>query len=134
MRFIQIMRFASLMDKGTRGVMILDGQPFLVTLELPWRMNEPFISCIPCGLYYCERYTSSRYKETFIVLGVHNRDGILFHPGNFLRDMSGCICPGLSYGGLHAKALVISSRVAFERFMMALQGSDRFLLQIQNAF
>lgn len=134
MRFIQIVRFAPLMHKGTRGVMLLDGQPFLVTLELPWLMNESFKSCIPCGLYYCERYTSARYKETFMVFGVHNRDRILFHPGNFLRDTDGCILPGLSFGALHAKALVISSRVAFERFMMSMEGQDRFLLQIQNAF
>lgn len=134
MRFIQIVRFASMVEKGTRGVMILDGQPFLVTLELPWNMNNPFLSCIPCGLYYCERYTSTRYKETFIVLGVQDREGILFHPGNFLRDTDGCILPGLSFGAPNAKALVISSRVAFERFMMSMEGYDRFLLQITNAF
>ncbi len=134
MRFIQITRFPGTVDKGTRGVMVLDGQPFIVTLELPWRMNERSISCIPTGLYYCERYTSSRYKETFIILGVHDRDGILFHPGNFLKDTDGCICTGLSFGAPHAKALVIDSRLAFDRFMIALENDNRFLLQIRNAF
>lgn len=134
MHFIQIVRFPSMAAKGTRGVMVLNGQPFLVTLELPWRMNITFESCIPVGLYHCERYISTRYKETFMILGVYERECILFHPGNFLRDTDGCICPGLSFGAIHAKALVISSRVAFERFMMALEGHDRFLLQILNVF
>ena len=134
MRNMEIIRITSSMTQGTRGVMLIDRQPQCLTLELPWRMNVPFESCIPEGEYLCERYMSARYKETYIVLGVYSRDAILFHPGNFLEDTDGCIIPGSSFGAPNARPLVVSSRYAFNQMMDRLRGRDEFHLTIRNAF
>lgn len=134
MHFIEIVRLTSSMTTGSRGVMLFNGEPFLVTLELPWRMNTPFKSCILPGNYLCERYTSPRYKETFIILDVYHRDRVLFHIGNFLRDTDGCVCVGLSFGQPGESALIRDSRIAFERFMDAFSDYRVFNLRIRNAF
>ena len=45
---LKLVRVTTGMD-GTFGVLIKDGVPLCVTLELPWRDNERSISCIPEG-------------------------------------------------------------------------------------
>lgn len=134
MRNMEIIRITSSMVHGTRGVMVIDRQPLGVTLELPWRMNVSFKSCIPIGDYICARFTSGRYGETFIVMGVYDREGILFYPGNFLVDTDGSIIPGLSFCKANEEELVQYSKRAFDRMMKRLSGSDTFRLTIRNAF
>lgn len=134
MRNMEIIRITSSMVHGTRGVMLIDRQPVCVTLELPWRMNEPFRSCISIGDYFCSRYNSEIYRDTFIVLGAYNRDGILFHPGNYLKDTDGCILPGMSFGKSNDDVLIIESRLAFKLMMERLSGNDGCRLTIRNAF
>lgn len=134
MHLIEILRISSSMVTGTRGIMMVDRAPFLVTLELPWKMNIPFKSCIPVGEYICKRYKSDRYKHTFIIENVTNRDRVLFHVGNFLEDTDGCICIGLSFGEVGESALIRDSRIAFKRFMRILSDVMEFSLVIRNVF
>lgn len=134
MRIVEIIRLSSTMERGTLGVLRIDKQPFCVTLELPWRENLPFKSCIPPGQYHCEKYESSRYNETYIVLGVPERDGILWHPGNFLSDTDGCILPGTSFGHVEGKLLIRESVDAFNYFMNYLRPDNSFHLTITDCF
>lgn len=134
MRHMEIIRITSSMVHGTRGVMVIDRQPLCVTLELPWRMNEQSRSCICVGDYLCESYESARYRDTYLVLGVHGREGILFHPGNYLLDTDGCILPGMSFGRSNDEILIIESRLAFKYMMERLSGQDFFRLTIRDVF
>ena len=91
-----------LKDNGieTLGYMniVTGGQSLsLQTLELPWKDNQSNISCIPIGVYAFEKWYSPTFKTTVIrLLHVPERSNILIHPANFVRQLRGCIAPGLS--------------------------------------
>ncbi len=69
----------------------------LQTLELPWKDNLPDISCIPGGVYAFEKWHSPTFHTAvFRILYVPGRSNILIHPANFVRQLRGCIAPGLS--------------------------------------
>ena len=40
-----ILQRLNMIEKGTLGVMMLDGKPLFSTLELPWKDNQHNISC-----------------------------------------------------------------------------------------
>jgi hypothetical protein len=80
-----------------RGVMTLESVPIWATLELPWRDNARQISCIPTGLYSIMRRDSLKFGKCLAVRGVPNRDGILIHAGNTVKDTHGCILVGEVY-------------------------------------
>ena len=118
---------------GTFGALKIGGFPFCVTLELPDKDNLKNVSCIPAPqCYYCKRRSSS-YGETFEVLDVYgNRTGILFHPGNFIKDSRGCILVGESWWKFHpaGERGIKNSGSTFKRFMEVLDGHNYFRLAI----
>jgi hypothetical protein len=93
------------------------------TVELPWRGNKPYVSCIP-------------EAEYSMVLGVYNRGGypayeivdvpgrtyIKIHRGNNVNDLLGCIAPGKGLGYIDGLWSVTRSGAALEEFMAALEG------------
>jgi len=82
-------------DRYTIGRFVF-GQEFLYTLELPWKNNEPNISCIPAGSYIVEKTYSPRFrKKLWLIKDVPGRSGVRFHAANFVRELEGCIAPGL---------------------------------------
>jgi hypothetical protein len=83
---------------GTFGVLLADGLPVAVTLELPWRENRAHVSCIPEGEYALAPVVSPRHGETFEVWGVPGRAAILIHTGNSIMDTEGCILVGSGFG------------------------------------
>lgn len=88
----------------------------LVTLELPWKANEPKISCIPEGTYkVLPRYTADRGRH-FEVQNVPGRSKILFHPANYVFELEGCIAPGLAASDINKDKIldVTSSRIAMD--------------------
>ncbi len=115
---------------GTFGMLLTDkGHPLILTLENPWRNNEPFISCIPVGTYAFNRHLSPKFGETFIVEGVPGRSQILVHRGNTHTDTSGCILTGeeFFYFDQPSKPGVVNpglgqSGVAFSKFMNFMDG------------
>ena len=86
----------------------------LQTLELPWRDNKPDISCIPEGIYAFEKWYSLKFKTVIRLLHVPGRSDILIHPANFVRQLKGCIAPGLSLADIDGdgKIDVVKSRQA----------------------
>lgn len=114
MNIIQLKR--SYNDSCTIGKMHFGGMFICYTVELPWRSNEPFKSCIPAGFYILEQfnpkestpkkeYDKAKHKDCFYLenknLGVSlvgntTRTGILIHVANFTEDIVGCIGPGLT--------------------------------------
>lgn len=126
---------------GTFGHLVLPSGRVLFTCEEEWHDNSNGISCIPAGTYTCDRTIYYKHDfPTFEVTGVPHRSRILFHPGNTEEDTQGCILLGMRLDELvvvdedthqrKAKQAVISSQVAFRRFMGELAGVNRFTLTI----
>lgn len=67
------------------------------TIELPYRNNEPNISCIPIGVYLITKRYSEKHKEHLKVQEVVDRTDILIHSGNYHHDTKGCILVGESF-------------------------------------
>ena len=102
----------------TFGVILgIEGLPICLCLELPYKANQKSISCIPEGIYLCEKYSSAKYPEAVQVMDVPNRSYILIHSGNTTNDTSGCILPGLSFGIFQGKPAVLNSKDAFKKLV-----------------
>jgi len=107
------------------------------TLELPYRNNEPFISCIPAGTYKCEKVTSPKHGYCILVTGVPGRSQILFHPFNFaagtLIETKGCIGPGSGFADINADGYpdIINSKITMLHLMGIL--SPEFYLTILDS-
>lgn len=99
---------------GTNGRLIYDNWEIGKTIELPWLMNEPNISCIPEGLYKLTVYPSSKFGMVILVNDVPNRLGILFHPANYaLKELRGCIAPVSTHA---APGIGYNSKIANDAF------------------
>ena len=86
--------------EGVNGVLLLEGTELCKTIELPWKNNQPRISCIPEGRYRLRRRHSPRFREHFEVMDVKDRKYILFHAGNDAgKELRGCIAPVLQHTG-----------------------------------
>ena len=107
----------------------------LKTIELPWRNNQPRVSCIPEGVYLVHFMDSPRLKrKTYRVSNVKGRDGILFHPANFASQLLGCIAPCKDFADLNKDGVIdgTSSREAtslLEKYF----GGQSFHLSIISA-
>ena len=102
----------------TEGVFFFDdGQRTvnLACLELPWKNNEPFVSCIPEGKYLVKETWSPRFKrKLWLVCDVPERSGVRIHPENFSLNLEGCLALVLAFEDLHNDGIfdVTSSRAA----------------------
>ena len=81
---------------STVGRFLLDGRS-VYSIERPWLLNQPWESCIPEGEYALRPYSSERFPNVWEVCDVPGRSHILIHAGNWSRDVSGCIAPGMTY-------------------------------------
>lgn len=119
---------------GTFGVLSREdgGQyiPFAVTLELPWLNNQQEKSCIPPGLYKCRRTDSPRFGNTFEITGVKDRTKVLFHRGNWIKDLRGCVAVAEQYEVLDGKPAVAQSGKGFEEFLNHASAFQEFDLEL----
>lgn len=116
-----------------RGVLLLEENTLLYTLEKDWTNNTPTVSCIPEGLYRCVWQKSHRFGWCYEVRNVLDRSRILIHSGNTSDDSSGCILLGTSYSELVYRKAVFGSRDAISLFHNRMN-KQNFKLEIQNAF
>jgi len=103
--------------QATFGVLVENGIPFLVTVERPWKWNEPNESCAPAGAYIVERHISKKYGDNelaWIIKDVTGRTGMLVHVGNNIDDSKGCTHPGTEFGIVKGKPGVKNSRDALQ--------------------
>ncbi len=98
-------------DKVTFGKLTfewLPELPVIYTIEPAWHENKPLISCIPQGLYNVVPHNTKIKPNTFRLLNIPGRTGILIHEGNYACevmigksmhkvDTEGCILIGLDY-------------------------------------
>ena|SRR5690606_38513532 len=98
---------------GTNGKLICEGTFISYAIELPWKMNERQVSCIPEGEYFIEKRYSRKFDWHMQLRIVENRDLILIHPANNAQqELQGCIAPVTKLSG---PGLGLQSRVAFKK-------------------
>lgn len=98
-------------------MLVIDGVPSFITLELPFLANKPQVSCVPEGKYRCvKEYSPKLAAETFELKDVPGRSEIKFHWGNHPSDSQGCILIGYR---LVPKTpfYILDSKSAWEDFM-----------------
>jgi hypothetical protein len=123
---------------GTFGWMEVGGYK-TYTVERPWNQNQPFISCIPEGLYHVQAHNSPKFGRCWILEGgtvghyVGVRTHILIHAANTSDQLQGCIAPGLSLGALGGKWAVLSSKSALARIKENMPSKwDLYITSIKN--
>lgn len=105
------------------------------TLELPWKYNAHNVSCIPEGEYLVLKMppTGKRKYEYFWVQDVPDRSSILWHPGNYTRDILGCCLPGEELKDIDKDGITdVTNTTATLKILTALM-PDKFKLTISKA-
>ncbi|WP_395064987.1 DUF5675 family protein [Flavobacterium sp.] len=98
---------------GTNGKIECEGKLICKTIELPWKMNETKVSCIPEGKYFIKKRYSKKFQWHLEIINVKSRSLILFHPANnALQELNGCIAPVTKLSG---PGLGLMSRKAFSK-------------------
>ena len=118
-------------DQATMGRMTLPSGEVIASLELPWRQNQPNVSCIPPGVYvarWLPRSGSGKYRRVWHVQDVPGRSGILIHGGNLPEHTWGCILPGMREGAAVVPS-VSQSQSALNLMREEMEGRD-FLLRL----
>ena len=119
---------------GTNGKLECDGKLICNTIELPWKINETKVSCIPEGKYFIRKRYSRKFKWHLEVIDVKDRSFILFHPANnVLKELNGCIAPVTKLSG---PGLGLMSRKAFIKLKdvvyRTLDSTEKVLLIIKS--
>jgi len=68
--------------------------------------------------------------DSFEVLSVPNRSGILFHVGNSVKDSRGCILIGSSFRVVNGEQWIAESRRGFDYWLKQFEGIDSFTIRI----
>jgi hypothetical protein len=140
MNTIEIIRFVDYgrWDEGTFGILRFNNFS-CYTVERPWVNNEPFISCIPLGIYDLEYYYSPKFGESAIIYGnsvskfpsnYYKRSGILIHVANISSDVQGCIGLGNRMGIIRNKIAVLNSKKTISNFLELINTNNMYKLEI----
>jgi hypothetical protein len=99
-------------DQATTGMMNADDNfDSFYTLELPWRDNDPNLSCVPAGTYDLIPYNSPKHGATWCLrnpalkimgcdvlttaqIAAGFRSFCELHAANFVRQLLGCLALG----------------------------------------
>lgn len=132
---VEIIRLEESETEGTFGILRINKSVFCATLEPPDLLNAVGKSSIPAQQYFCEKYRSNKFGETFIVKNVPGRVGVLFHSGNYVRDTAGCIILGETVSKLRGGDRgVTNSGATFGSFMSKMAGAETFHLTIYEQY
>jgi len=111
---IELIRLSKTKE-GTFGALVVYGYPQCWTLEDPDNENKKGASCIPEGIYKVEPHSGQKYQDVWILKDVPNRDAILIHNGNTIKDTQGCILVGSKFGFLEGLPAVLDSNYALRQ-------------------
>ncbi len=120
--------------EGSNGSLYNGAQLVCRTIELPWKGNQPQVSCIPEGCYELRERHSKKYGRHLLVAKVPDRSYILFHPANnALKELRGCIAPVTDHTG---PGRGTQSRIAMAKLMKlfseCLERKEQVFLTIQS--
>ena len=89
---------------------VWDGGQFLFLfkgIELPWKDNLPFVSCITAGKYQAlATRRSSNRKYAIWIKDVVGRTEIMMHTANYVRQLEGCHAPGTNFADLDNDGII----------------------------
>ncbi len=130
-------------DQGTLGDATLHNVAGVLlwsafSLELPWRDNAPYVSCVPPGIYVAKVVPSSHFGyPVYQLIDVPGRTDCDLHDGNWAGDVSlgyrtdveGCTVFGTQTGqlappGKAPQLAVMNTDVARKALMAATGGAD----------
>lgn len=120
-------------NDGTFGTLYIDDWPVCVTLELPWKNNEPQVSCIPTLQTVAHRVESPKFGNTFEIV-VPDRTHILFHGANKIQDLLGCVGLAEFYHNFDGQAGVANpyKGAAMIEFHQLTKSVDKFDVHIYD--
>lgn len=122
---------ALLVSKGDHENLL----PYCLTLEDPWLNNAEGVSCVPAGMYVCQRVQSPKFGNTFTVLNVPGRSLIRWHWGNTHLDTRGCILLAESFDTQWDNSTALmNSKATFNRWLAVMDGVTRFTLSIEDVW
>lgn len=91
----------------TLGEFLFQNKYLCKTLELPDLNNEKGRSCIPVGTYSMEySYSPAFRRNTWRLIDVPGRSGVLIHAANFTRQLRGCIAPCMDHADLDRDGVI----------------------------
>lgn len=108
------------------------------TIERPWLDNKVSESCIPEDIYplqlrrspVVEATSGGEFTHGWEVTDVPDRTYIMLHPGNWARDVEGCIAVGKEFHPV--ENMVTHSRVTFRQLMEVLEDADECHLLVSQ--
>lgn len=122
-------------ETETEGIMWLNANEYVYTLERPWRSGAPggvsFESCVPDGSYELIPHQRPNGDNVFALRNPDHsvyytkeergskpgRYLILIHPANYVEQVVGCIAPGMVRTIYDNKRMVANSREAMRKIM-----------------
>ena len=119
-------------ETGTLGILKIQKQIALFTLEPPDLLNQKGLSSIPAQQYTCKRHESIAFGETFLITEVPDRSQIIFHWGNWKSNTEGCVLLGT--GIMEGKRGITNSKIAFGKFMNIMKGYNTIHLTIKEVY
>jgi len=99
------------------------------TVERPWLNNQAMISCVPAGDYLLDTHSSTRFGETFALVGETvshwakpgiARSTCLIHTANHWQQVNGCIGLGQALGFVDNQWAVLNSKKTVNEFLELL--------------
>ena len=127
---IRIVRL-EMSKQGALGVLLMDDVIFCFTLEPD--ITEKRKLYIQQGVYHCQRFHGTRWKDTFEIL-VPGHTAVLFHAGNTEADTQMCILLGSTIGKLKGNRAVLNSGISFSSFMKKMGDDQEAVLFIEDRY
>ena len=129
---VTIVRLEDSFQYGVFGTLLIGKEFFCITLEPPEYENKRNISCIPAGQYECERIMSPKFGTTYEICNIPDRDSVLFHAGNVVKDTIGCVLLAEHLGKLKGNRAILNSGRTFTEFLNVMQPYPKFNLTIRE--
>ena len=106
----------------------------LICLELAWRDNQSFISCIPEAVYICRKVIRPNGDHAISITNVKDRTFILMHIANFAAgekiQLEGCIAPGMYFDDINGDGYIDSAQSTKAMNILMEVLPDKFELHI----
>lgn len=116
-------------EEGVNGSLFLDGKFICYTIELPWKENRRYESCITQGEYDVTVRFSKKFGWHLHIKNVYQRKWILMHPANDAKtELRGCIAP---VSKLIGEGKGINSRRAIDILMIQIRNLKRKYEQLK---
>ena len=110
------------------------------TLELPWKQNAKYVSCIPPGIVYNCVKRSGKDSGHFTYDHIHltntpDRSYVLWHRANFVSELLGCTAVGKHHVDIDKDGLpdVSTSKPTLDHLMKILPDNFKCIYTIDNS-